>query len=492
MKFWPVLGVSLVLSLLLFAPHREMLSQQNGVAAGTKAGSATTQRIFFSFEHDLWDEVVGADLKLEPMTKYSGNPVLPRGPLGAPDSGRVSYTSLFPEGGRLRAWYGAMEEKAQKYAGIGYAESEDGIHWTKPNLDLAKPGTNLVIGAEGQAALLTVVPDDTGNGKSYRGLIHFLRPANGGHEQATFQVMTSPDGLHWNFTKTPATDIPATEELGLYRRNGEWWVLGQGISPYFSLPDGEPHGRVTYGFHSRDGVKWELFPLPLFWYPFNPDFPDSSLQQHMGPAIWDRGRIVLGIAGQLHPASFSQYVGMTLGLMYSYDGMKWTEPFPATAILKLGPKGSWDSGWHLQVQQPVSRGKSTYFFYSGSDGGNLIDTHFALGLALLRRDGFAAYTANRDKATLVTAPLECIPGEVTLYLNLAGRMTVQILDQYMDPVSSPKLVEADDVRIPALDLRELKLPPKFRLAFRMSEGAKLYTFSFGPTESELSSLSGWE
>lgn len=157
-----------------------------------------------------------------------------------------------------------------------------------------------------------------------------------------------------------------------------------------------------------------------------------------------------------------------------------------------GPGGAWDNGGLIQVQRPVSRGKATYFYYTGSDGGHVWSAHCALGLATLRRDGFAAFTAKKENASLVTVPLERTSGETTLYLNVAGRVTVQVLDEYLNPISPKKAVEADDVRIPTLDLRGLNVPARFRLAFRLSQGTKLYTFSLGAEESQLPSLDAWE
>ena len=59
---------------------------------------------------------------VHPARKYSGNPVL--------DSGFL-YGSVILEGGRYRMWYFARP-------GVGYAESADGIHWTRPELGLVK------------------------------------------------------------------------------------------------------------------------------------------------------------------------------------------------------------------------------------------------------------------------------------------------------------------------------------------------------------------
>jgi hypothetical protein len=60
-------------------------------------------RTFFAFEHEIWQETTGSKLVLQTPKKHPDNPVIARGTAPAADSHRLSYTSLFPEDGRLRA-----------------------------------------------------------------------------------------------------------------------------------------------------------------------------------------------------------------------------------------------------------------------------------------------------------------------------------------------------------------------------------------------------
>jgi hypothetical protein len=455
-------------------------------------------RAFFAFEKELWTETPGAVLELHPLHRYPGNPVIPRGEGQAPDSHRVSYTSILPEGDKLRAWYQAMPAggKWTDHA-IAYAESEDGIHWIKPSLNLVEPGTNLLLR---EAFGLSVVPDPTLGPTGYRAGLHFFRPdvrQPGNPPGGTFQMVSSRDGYHWDFDQVAATDIRHFEMFGAYRREGRWWVLGQGVSPYFRFPDGRPHSRVMYGFHSANGRDFELYPRPLFSYPVNPHFPDAGLQNHIGAGIWDRGRVLLGMAGQFWPGGFSQTVHMSVGLIYSHDGLNWLEPFPRTPILgpaatiRLGgDTAAWDRGFILQVQRPVSRGDRTYFYYVGGDAGNEWRAQTAVGLAFLRRDGFAAYSAEAEEANLITIPLRREAGDSTLYLNARGPLSVQVLDALLRPASEEIPVGIDGVRMPVLSLSQV--PDRFRLAFKLEGDAALYAFYLGPDESRLPALEAWE
>lgn len=86
---------------------------------------------------------------IHPAQKFQGNPVL--------DTGYI-YGSVIREGGKYRMWYFARP-------GVGYAESPDGIHWTRPELGLIRIGgknTNLVLGRKyGDGNRRDLPPQDT-------------------------------------------------------------------------------------------------------------------------------------------------------------------------------------------------------------------------------------------------------------------------------------------------------------------------------------------
>lgn len=65
---------------------------------------------------------------VQPAQKYSDNPVLWPNELWEPPMATV-YGSVIRENGRFKMWYSSGP-------GVGYAESDDGIAWTKARLDL--------------------------------------------------------------------------------------------------------------------------------------------------------------------------------------------------------------------------------------------------------------------------------------------------------------------------------------------------------------------
>src|SRR5687768_975855 len=104
------------------------------------------EQVLFAFDdHSIpWQH--NLKVTLVPATKHPGNPVLRRGPQGAPDHGHaVLYGTVIKDGGKFRMWYlGMIESELKSYNAPGwwrpmcYAESADGVHWTKPELGLVE------------------------------------------------------------------------------------------------------------------------------------------------------------------------------------------------------------------------------------------------------------------------------------------------------------------------------------------------------------------
>ena len=145
----------------------------------------------------------------------------------------------------------------------------------------------------------------------------------------------------------------------------------------------------------------------------------------------------------------------------------------------------------FQTQRPVSQADQTFVYYTGGDSGNVWETKTAVGLATVRRDGFAAYSAMAEEAELLTAPIALEPSESWLYVNSEGDLVVQVLDRLLQPVSDEMLVTENDVRTAVAELRTLPSAGSLRLRFRLAPQTKLYTFSFGPAAADLPLLEAW-
>lgn len=452
-------------------------------------------KTYYSFERDLWFEKTNLTLELNHFTPEE-KPVLSRGVVESPDSHRAISPSVFFTGSGFMMWYvGLAVDKDANYMSLTHslcvAQSKDGINWNKPDINKKK---NLFYNGNCRKLLLAGV-DYISEKEKFVMAISFQNGNNGEGGQTVFGIAESKDGINWNLPVKPSIDVPHFEICsGVKKMNNCYWVIGQGISPYFRLPCGSPCGRTAFGFYSSNLKDWHLYPYPLFYYPPNEDFlkknPSNSFQNHLGFTAWPRGRINLGLVGQFWPAGFSDNVRFTTGLIYSYDSLEWKEPFEKAQILAGEPGKTWFSNV-IQGNTILNHGDKTYFWFSGGDDqGNTWQSHADIGLATIRRDGFSYFTGKDGEASkLVTKIITLGKGDECLYLNAAASpehpIKIKLYDKFLTPMPGMEAVVTRDgvMERTSLDLSDaLAKNNEVRLGFEWSGAEnknKLFGFCIG-------------
>ena len=499
--------------------------------------SAADEQTFFAFDdysvpwrHNLKLTLVAAD-------KHPANPVLRRGPAGAPDHGHaVLYGTVLKQGDTFRMWYLGMHETENKsgqapgwWRPMCYAESKDGVQWTKPELGLVEfngSTKNNICLIEGEPHSLTRVNDflsvlfdeaEADPAKRYK-CAYIAHPpfddVRGGRSKigpnerrwgATI-CATSADGLKWKVVG----DRPANaggerfEVSSLYRFGGFYYTTGQLLSPWTWRPDGSEVGRVMLAYRSPDFVTWSkatAFALARPGQLATP--PVKGQQMHMGAGLWNRGNVLVGLHGMWQDAaekppkgeSWNLGVRIDLGLCVSNDGIHFREPVPSFAVIPRGPEGAWDDIAILQGHAFVNEGDRTMLWYSHWDTGGKLKT-MEIGLATLRRDGFGHLSRQvaGETAECVTSLRDPNPAQTRLYVNADGLtscapLRVELLDEKDHPLAGYSGPEA--ARVLASGLRQeviwpgahgAALPPDRRYAvkvtFPSAGDAKLYALYF--------------
>ena len=93
-------------------------------------------KTFFVFDDHSIPFRSNLDLTLLPGVKYGGNPVLRRGAPGSPDArwARLWGGTVLRDEGKFRMWYSGADSVESwmkcEFRAL-YAESEDGLNWTK-------------------------------------------------------------------------------------------------------------------------------------------------------------------------------------------------------------------------------------------------------------------------------------------------------------------------------------------------------------------------
>lgn len=222
------------------------------------------------------------------------------------ETGMISFwTTVIDENGRLRLWYICRDRDNRP--NLAYAESSDGISWTKPNLGIVdyhgSKANNLVGITEING---TVFRDPQAKpGEEYVYLAHDL---HGG----LFRY-TSPDGLHWQRDSQPLLPFRVdTQSIAFW---DEW---RHGYALYVRAWD------VGANWHQRlrkvAGLATPSLSRPLGIRPDgrgeNPDNPndlprvvDEIPTVLRADALDGANTDVYNISAQLYPVAPSYYLG---------------------------------------------------------------------------------------------------------------------------------------------------------------------------------------
>ena len=458
-------------------------------AAETEAEPAET--VFFAFDDESLAWQQNLKLTLVSPEKHPANPVVRCGPQGSPDYGHaILYGTVIHDGSKFRMWYlGMIQRELDRGQAPGwwrpmcYAESTDGIVWTKPELGLVDLGGNKknnICLIESEVAsmslvndFLSVLHDPTDPDPARRFKVAYIAhmpydDIRGGMSKVGIKegrvgamiCATSADGLTWKVVG----DRPANaggerfEVSSLYKFGNFYYASGQLASPWSWLNDGRPVGRMMMTYRSPDFHTWSQAKALSMVLPQQLTDPQPSTnemlqgfskQMHMGVGVWNRGNVVVGLHGiwQGQPterplgAPVHEGLKIDLGLAISNNGINFREPIPSFKFLEHGRDGEWDSIALLQGHAFANVGDQTMIWYSHWDCEGKFRSQ-EIGLATLRRDGFGYLSAQQADAPAVceTATIETAAAGTKLFLNVAGvtaekPMTVELLDERALPLA---------------------------------------------------------
>jgi len=459
-------------SSLLPATTASAVALRSAVADVTGATKPTATHPVTLFAFDDVSIPFRRNLRLEmhQPRKHPENPVLPHGKAREPDESRAQfYGSIIRDGGKFRMWYIAIDNQAlawlpkQAYRGcrVAYAESDDGIHWIKPKLGLVEHRgsrkNNLVLIDPPDVTGLTLVllhePDDPDPGQRFK-MIHQIRWAEAPSFGWTTSVpLFSKDGFRWKLQtrgapknyaiSTEHMPLPPehTEQSGLYKWQGMYYLTGQQLSPWAYLADGRDCGRVMTTFHSADFVNWSSAKtLAYVRDGYVPKPQGQGKETHSPASVWNRGNVLLGLHGQWEGSPNVSERRMPLGLLISNDGHHFREPVPDFVFVPYGEDGEWDQRGLISGQAFEHVGDETYIWYGTWDlsAGSNHKARGAVGLLTMRLDGFGSLSLKdpAGPAQFVTCTLA---GAGRLVINADGispdaRVRVELVDDQEQPL----------------------------------------------------------
>ncbi len=379
-----------------------------------------------------------------------------------------------PQDRLFKMWY-----MAGYVAGTGYATSKDGIHWTKPELDVF-PGTNLV--QKGRRDSSTVWLDlETDNPQSRFKMAYYT----GGR----LVLQTSADGIHWS---EPVHSGPTGDRTTFfYNPFLKKWIYGI---------------RASASGFGRIRKYWEAV-----------DFLGDAQWKSGEPVLWvgadnaDPPREDLKTPTQLYNLDCVAYESLLLGWFtiwrgqpsdrakpnevcvgFSRDGFHWHRPDRRAFNPVSEKQGDWNWG---NVQSAgggcLVVGDQLYFYVSARKGipGSRSSGVCTTALATLRRDGFASLDAGEAPGTVTTRPVR-FQGRY-LFVNAdvdGGELRAEVLDADGKPIAPLTLEQCIPVREDAtltqirwegVDNLSALAGQVVRLRFHLTKGS-LYAFWVTP------------
>ena len=389
--------------------------------------------------------------------------------------GLGAYNTVTREGDVFRMWYDVTSREKSRLLRrlLCYAESGDGVHWTKPKLGLiafnGSKANNIVAPPSRHASQqgATVFRDDRAPADERYKLwtkYQASKEDNAKGISTGLWAMVSPDGLRWKLledgyplgrgTASDSQNICLwDEDLGKYvgfvrmknrpKNRGRTCWAGITFSDDFRtwtrareilradrvdgrspVPQGRCECRPIMDFYTPGGMKIPGVPDAYILLPT----PYHHWRQDAFPSTID------------------------VRLATSRDRTTWWQHPDRRPFLRLGPDGSASAGMIFANPWPIPVGDEIWLYYAGigSDHRRKGPSPSLTGLfrARIRRDGFVCARAGHQGGQFTTPPVRFSGRRLELNVDgsAGGWLRVEILTPEGRPVRSYGLNQCDTVR----------------------------------------------
>ncbi|MFA6563932.1 MAG: hypothetical protein WCV00_18670 [Verrucomicrobiia bacterium] len=413
------------------------------------------------------------------------------------------YLTVLDEEGKLRMWYICRDKENRP--NVAYAESRDGVHWTKPNLGIVEYDGSKENNLTGLTTFEGVVFRDPNAPATerYAYVTHLWTEG-----MVRFH---SPDGLHWRRDKTPLLRLGADtqnvtfwdERLGKYVLYLRGWKRAEDKKLYRKVVRTEISNLTSpldVGPSRKSLYLWGKEKVPVI----GNEFPTVFTADESDPPNSD----VYTISAQPYPLDPHWYLGfpsmfqreqrmsdgpLEVQFAGSRDGITWHR-YDRKPYAPLGLAGSESANMTFMGPGLVVRGDEIWQYGTGfhSKHGDVEarkrKTDGVIYRYVQRVDGFVSLDFDVAGGRCVTAPVK-VDGSRLLFnvdTGALGQLRVGLLDAEGKPINDfgvddCKLIRTNSTHAEVSwagggDLAALK-DRKVRLTFSGSR-AKLYSFRF--------------
>ncbi|QDU33265.1 hypothetical protein KS4_13100 [Poriferisphaera corsica] len=344
-----------------------------------------------------------------------------------------------PEHGTIRTPSGTDSKVSPRAPIVCYAESEDGIHWKKPDLrdavsfegSVRTPNQvfGLNNGVEGGPA--TYDPHDPDPNRRFKLLINYepsdWKETNGALHQGCRGLVTSPDGKNWTiahvFYDQKATDTPTSV---FYNQEFQHYTFN--VRQYAG-------DRRVFFFHTKDFTEFTRPELVM-----HPDPQDPPLVGFYGMPVFPYEDMYIGLLWRIFcdPASNNlPNGGIDAELCYSYDGLRFNRTY-RRAFIPRNELGEHGGGCVYTGSMLVTPENRIHFYSGGSKAEHFQNqelTDAALMLHDMRLDGFMYLKTHAGDGRMRTRAFYITGDDLRINIRCPwGEVRAQLLDEDSNPL----------------------------------------------------------
>ncbi len=389
-------------------------------------------------------------------------------------------------------------------SGCYYFTSKNGLHWTRPELDVLEAAgnkTNIVALTNGEAkehalphaSHLMVVGKDLREkdpARRYKMAYLYMIRDYDGPDQSRFHrgqkrglaVAFSPDGIHWTAHSDEPVSYAIVDGGGFWFQHpdtGRFYYYGRTKhhDPDFLQRYGGDKqfqssnwGRAVTRIESDNFVHWspEWGDLAIAV-----DAADGPGDEIYSMAVFPYEGIYIGLVQMFH--SYPERTWLEIQLAVSRDGLHFQRITDRSAFIPVGGVGEWDRFNTATAGAPIRIGDNLVFYfsgriavhagrYSGGDEGSGagLRCRAGIGAGTVKLDRFAGLEATFDTGKVRTKAVILDGNTLHVNANIGhGKLKVVVLDGVKrEPVqglaAEVQEIDSTDIAIPLGDLQEIK------------------------------------
>ncbi|MDH7601978.1 MAG: hypothetical protein QHI38_07495 [Armatimonadota bacterium] len=376
---------------------------------------------FLFFDYSETEIVTGFRRELQQPKKYEGNPLFIADKPWENGNMQLYGSAIKAPGKPFQLWYSVVHKPFTML--MAYAESDDGIEWHRPELDIYEyegSKTNIVFTADPHGPAVIYDEADPREDWKYKMMC-------GAAPSRAICAFRSSDGIHWvPVRKYPVISTDPDCPMALYRTPDGRFAAHHRLSGY---------GRRVFRSESWDFLYWSDEPRMIM----EPDAGDPPQIQFYGMGATSYGSYEIGTLWIYHTRTDDFGLGKMHGyqeaeLTYARQGYCWHRAAQGRPFIPHGEPGSWEQGNLQCASAPIFLDNEIRYYYMGTTAFHqtrweLVPQTAGIGMASLRPDGFVALTAGEEPAELLTTAFT--PDAPYLHVNArtksGGWLRIEVL-----------------------------------------------------------------